>query len=348
MQDVLAYGASTPKSPLEPLKILRRDVGAHDVEIDILYCGVCHSDLHTARGEWGNTNFPIVPGHEIVGRVSSVGGHVKDFTVGQNVAVGVMVDSCQHCASCDEGLEQYCESGFVETYGAPDPTHGGYTQGGYAKRVVVSENFVFAVPSNLPLNAVSPLLCAGITTYSPLKHWNAGPGKKVGVVGIGGLGHMAVKFAAAMGAEVTVFTTSEAKRAEAHKLGATHVVLSKSATEMQTAAKTLDLIINTVAAEHNLNPYLSALRRDGTLVLLGIPEHAHPSPSVGKLVGGRKSIAGSTIGGTVETREMLEFCSKHNIVSDIEIININDINTAYERMLKGDVHYRFVIDMSTL
>lgn len=348
MQDVLAYGAQSPKSPLKPLNILRRAVGAHDVEIDILYCGVCHSDLHTARGEWGNTNFPIVPGHEIVGRVSAVGNHVKNFAVGQNVAVGVMVDSCQHCASCDEGLEQYCENGFVETYGASDPTHGGYTQGGYSKRVVVSENFVFSVPSNLPLDAVSPLLCAGITTYSPLKHWHAGPGKKIGVVGIGGLGHMAVKFAAAMGAEVTVFTTSETKRAEAHKLGATHVVLSKSEAEMKNAAKTLDLIIDTVAAEHDLNPYLSALRRDGTLVLLGIPEHAHPSPSVGKLVGGRKSIAGSTIGGTVETREMLEFCSKHNIVSDIELINIQDINTAYERMLKGDVHYRFVIDMSTL
>lgn len=348
MQKVSAYAAQSATSPLAPLTIERRIPGEHDVEIDILYCGVCHSDLHTARGEWHGTKYPVVPGHEIVGRVTNVGEHVTGFSVGDMAAVGVLVDSCRNCASCEEGLEPYCEYGATGTYNDPDKVSGGVTYGGYSRRIVVDQHFVFRIPSNLDPAGVAPLLCAGITTYSPLKHWGVGPGKKVGVVGLGGLGHMGVKFASALGAHVVVFTTSPEKADDAKKLGAHEVVVSKNKDEMSAHRSALDFILNTVSAPHDLNAYLKLLRRDGVMTLVGIPDTPHPSPSVGLLVGGRRSLAGSSIGGVPETREMLEFCGKHGITSDIEMIRMDQINDAYERMLKGDVKYRFVIDMATL
>lgn len=344
-----AYGAYAADKPLEPIDIERREPGAHDVQIDILYCGVCHSDLHQVRSEWDGTLYPCVPGHEIVGRVSAVGGHVDKFAVGDVVGVGCMVDSCQHCASCDEGLEQYCEEGFVGTYNGPTPDAPGHTLGGYSQRIVVSDKFVLKVGhGDEHLAAVAPLLCAGITTWSPLRHWQVGPGKKVGIVGIGGLGHMGVKLAHALGAHVVAFTTSESKRADAHALGADEVVVSRDPEAMAAHANSFDFILDTVAASHDLDAFTTLLKRDGTLTLVGVPEHAHPSPNVAALIFKRRSIAGSLIGGIAETQEMLDFCAEHGIVADIEMIRADEIETAYARMLKSDVKYRFVIDIASM
>jgi len=346
---IQAYGARAGDQPLEPMQVERRRPGPHDVQIDIAYCGVCHSDLHTVRSEWGGTLYPCVPGHEIVGHVSAVGTEVKDFTVGQTVGVGCMVASCQHCHACDEGLEQYCENGFVGTYNGKTADAPGHTLGGYSQRIVVDENFVLRIRHpEAQLPAVAPLLCAGITTYSPLRHWNAGPGKKVGIVGIGGLGHMGIKLAHAMGAQVVAFTTSESKRQDALELGADYVVVSRNPEEMQRHAGTFDFILNTVAASHDLDAFTRLLKRDGTMCLVGVPEHPHPSPNISQLIFGRRSIAGSLIGGIAETQEMLDFCADHGIVSDIEMIPIQQIDHAYDRMQKSDVKYRFVIDNASL
>jgi uncharacterized zinc-type alcohol dehydrogenase-like protein len=342
---VHAYGAYRADKRLERMAIERRAPGPRDVEIAIAYCGVCHSDLHTVRSEWGGTVYPCVPGHEIVGHVTAVGGEVTKFAVGDAVGVGCLVDSCGRCASCDEGLEQYCQNGFVATYNSPTQDPPGHTLGGYSEKIVVDEGFVLAVrhPAE-QLAAVAPLLCAGITTYSPLRHWQAGPGKKVGVVGIGGLGHMGVKLAHAMGAHTVAFTTSEGKRQDALDLGADEVVVSRNAEEMAAHAGSFDFILNTVAASHDLDAFTSVLKRDGTMCLVGVPEHAHPSPSVAVLIFGRRSIAGSLIGGLPETQEMLDFCAERGIVADIETIRADQIDEAYERMQRSDVKYRFVID----
>ena len=348
MKKVASYAAAGPKAPLAPLAIERRDPGADDVEIEIQYCGVCHSDLHTARDEWGGTVYPVVPGHEIVGRVTRVGGGVSKFKAGEVVGVGCMVDSCQRCASCAEGLEQYCENGFTGTYNSPDKHTGGSTHGGYSTSVVVDQKFVLRIPEGLDPAAAAPLLCAGITTYSPLRHWRIGKGHKVGVVGLGGLGHMAIKIAHAMGAEVVLFTTSPGKSADARRLGASDVVVSRNADEMRKHANSFDFILNTVAAPHNLDAFLVLLKREGTMALVGAPAEPHPSPTVFNLIMKRRHIAGSLIGGIEETQEMLDFCAAHKIPSDIELIPVQQINEAYERMLKGDVKYRFVIDMASL
>ncbi|KQS26561.1 NAD(P)-dependent alcohol dehydrogenase [Dyadobacter sp. Leaf189] len=346
--EIKAFGNQAKEAELEQLSIQRRKPTPHDVEIDILFCGVCHSDLHTARSEWGPTMYPCVPGHEIVGKVRNVGGHVSKFKVGDMVGVGCMVDSCRECEYCKEGLEQYCEPGMVGTYNAPDPYFpGSPTFGGYSETVVVDEHYVLRIPDNLDLAAAAPLLCAGITTYSPLHHWQVGPGKKVGVVGIGGLGHMAIKIAKAMGAHVVAFTTSETKFAEAKRLGADEVVLSKDKEQMAAFKGKLHFILDAVSAEHDINAYLRLLRVDGSLALVGAPEHPLPVAAFSLIVG-RKSFAGSSIGGIRETQEMLDFCGEHNITADIEMIDIQNINEAYERLLKGDVKYRFVIDMASL
>ena len=345
---VKAYGAYAPDQALESMDITRRAPGAHDVQIAIDFCGVCHSDLHTVRGEWAGSQFPCVPGHEIVGRVSAIGAHVTQHKVGDLVGVGCMVDSCKACADCGEGLENYCDN-MVGTYNGPTPDAPGHTLGGYSEQIVVHERFVLRVTHpQEQLAAVAPLLCAGITVWSPLRHWNAGPGKKVGIVGIGGLGHMGIKLAHALGAHVVAFTTSESKRADALALGAAEVVVSKNADEMAGQSKSLDLIINTVAAPHDLDAFLQLLTRDGTMVLVGAPDSPHPSPQVFSLIMKRRAIAGSMIGGIPETQEMLDFCAEHGIVADIEMIRADDINGAYERMLKGDVKYRFVIDNASL
>lgn len=345
---VKAFGAYAGDKPLESMNITRRAPGAHDVQIDIAFCGVCHSDLHQVRGEWAGTVFPCVPGHEIVGRVSAVGAHVSAFEAGDLVGVGCIVDSCKHCEDCETGLENYCD-GMTGTYNFPTADAPGHTLGGYSEQIVVHERYVLRVrhPEE-QLAAVAPLLCAGITTYSPLRHWKAGPGKKIGIVGIGGLGHMGIKLAHAMGAHVVAFTTSASKRADAEALGADDVVVSRDAEAMAAHAKSLDLIINTVAAPHDLDVFMSLLKRDGTMTLVGVPASPHPSPAVFNLVGKRRAIAGSMIGGIPETQEMLDFCAEHGIVADIEMIRADEINEAYERMLKGDVKYRFVIDNTTL
>ncbi|MBN6714409.1 NAD(P)-dependent alcohol dehydrogenase [Pseudomonas capsici] len=345
---VKAYGAYAGDKPLESLEITRRAPGAHDVQVDIAYCGICHSDLHQVRGEWAGTQFPCVPGHEIVGRVSAIGEHVKGFQLGDLVGIGCIVDSCKHCEECDSGLENYCD-GMIGTYNFPTPDAPGWTLGGYSEQIVVHERYLLHIrhPAE-QLAAVAPLLCAGITTYSPLRHWQAGPDKKVGIVGIGGLGHMGIKLAHAMGAQVVAFTTSESKREAAKALGADEVVVSLNAAEMAAHARSFDLIINTVAAPHSLDDFLALLKRDGTLTLVGAPASPHPSPEVFNLIFKRRSITGSMIGGIPETQEMLDFCARHNIVSDIELIRAEQINEAYERMLKGDVKYRFVIDNTTL
>ncbi|MCV4285028.1 NAD(P)-dependent alcohol dehydrogenase [Pseudomonas capsici] len=345
---VKAYGAHAGDKPLESLEITRRAPGAHDVQVDIAYCGICHSDLHQVRGEWAGTQFPCVPGHEIVGRGSATGEHVKGFQLGDLVGIGCIVDSCKHCEECDSGLENYCD-GMIGTYNFPTPDAPGWTLGGYSEQIVVHERYLLHIrhPAE-QLAAVAPLLCAGITTYSPLRHWQAGPGKKVGIVGIGGLGHMGIKLAHAMGAQVVAFTTSESKREAAKALGADEVVISHNAAEMAAHAKSFDLIINTVAAPHSLDDFLALLKRDGTLTLVGAPASPHPSPEMFNLIFKRRSITGSMIGGIPETQEMLDFCARHNIVSDIELIRAEQINEAYERMLKGDVKYRFVIDNTTL
>ena len=339
------YAAESATVPLAPFSFERRDPGADDVRIDIVYCGVCHSDLHTARSEWGPSLYPCVPGHEIVGRVSAVGANVTRFRKGDLAGVGCMVDSCRSCATCKLGLEQYCEQGFIGTYGGKE--RGGYTFGGYSKAIVVDQHFVLKLPANLELAAVAPLLCAGITTYSPLKHWGAGPGKRVGIVGLGGLGHMALKFAHAFEAETALFTTTPGKEADARRLGADEVVLSKDKGAMGALANSFDLVIDCVAAEHDINAYLRLLKRDGTLVQVGAPEKPLPV-NVFSLIANRRAFAGSLIGGIAETQEMLDFCGEHGIVCDIEMIRMDEINTAYERMLKSDVKYRFVIDMETL
>lgn len=347
---VKAYGANAADKPLEPMDIFRREPGPTDVRIDIAWCGVCHSDLHTVRGEWAGTLYPCVPGHEIVGRVASVGGQVSRFKEGDTVGVGCMVDSCRTCSPCQQGLEQYCTGGgMVGTYNGPTPDAPGHTLGGYSQAITVDQDFVLKVthPED-QLAAVAPLLCAGITTYSPLRHWKVGPGMKVGVVGIGGLGHMGIKLAHAMGAEVVAFTTSESKRQDALDLGADAVVVSKNRDEMKAHYGSFDFILNTVAASHNLDAFTTLLKLDGTMCLVGVPEHAHPSPSIGALIGGRRSIAGSLIGGIPETQEMLDFCAEHGIVADIETIRAEEIDQAYARMLKSDVKYRFVIDCATM
>jgi alcohol dehydrogenase (NADP+) len=345
-----AFGNQAADQPLEPLTIERRSPAARDVAIDILFCGVCHSDLHTALGEWEGTLYPCVPGHEIVGRVSAVGSDVERFAPGDLVGVGCMVDSCRICPSCREGEEQYCTgTGFVGTYNGPDRHLGGHTLGGYSKHIVVDQDFVLRIGHDEnDLAAVAPLLCAGITTYSPLRHWKVGPGQKVGVVGLGGLGHMGVKIAAAMGAQVAVFTTSPGKREDALRLGAHDVVVSRDPEQMAAQEGTFDFILNTVAAPLDLDPYLAALKRDGTMVLVGVPAEPHKSPEVANLVFRRRSLAGSLIGGIAETQEMLDFCSEHGLTADIEMIPIQQINTAYDRMVRNDVKYRFVIDMNSL
>ncbi|TBU98980.1 NAD(P)-dependent alcohol dehydrogenase [Stutzerimonas kirkiae] len=347
MIEAKGYATHSPDSPLQPYDFQRRSPGASDVQIEILYCGVCHSDLHTARNEWHNTLYPSVPGHEIVGRVVAVGTAVKGFKVGDLAGVGCMVDSCRSCPSCGEGLEQYCENGFTGTYNGP--VFGGEnTLGGYSDSIVVDEEFVLRISHSGNLAAVAPLLCAGITTYSPLRQWKVGPGQKVGVVGLGGLGHMAVKIAKAMGAHVVLFTTSPGKREDALRLGAAEVVVSKDPQEMNTHLNSFDFILDTVAAPHDLNAFLALLKRDCTMTLVGAPDSPHPSPDVFGLIFKRRRLAGSLIGGIAETQEMLDFCAEHGIVSEIEMIDIKDINEAYERMLRSDVKYRFVIDMASL
>ncbi|MGN6579914.1 MAG: NAD(P)-dependent alcohol dehydrogenase [Bordetella sp.] len=345
---VKAYGAHAGNLPLESLEITRRAPGAHDVQIAIDYCGVCHSDIHQVRSEWDGTLYPCVPGHEIVGRVVAVGNHVSGHRVGDLVGVGCIVDSCKHCADCDEGLENYCDH-MVGTYNGPTPDAPGHTLGGYSQQIVVHERYVLRIrhPQE-QLAAVAPLLCAGITTYSPLRHWKVGPGHKVGVVGIGGLGHMGIKLAHAMGAHVVAFTTSEGKRDAALALGADEVVVSRNADEMAAHAKSFDFILNTVAVPHDLDAFFNLLKRDGTMTLVGAPATPHPSPQVFNLITKRRTLAGSMIGGIPETQEMLDFCAEHGIVADIEVIRADQINDAYERMLKGDVKYRFVIDNASL
>ena len=348
MIETVGYAATSPEAPLGPFSFARREPGPTDVRIDILFCGVCHSDLHTARGEWAGTVYPCVPGHEIIGRVAETGTSVKGFKRGDLVGVGCMVDSCQHCASCAEGLEQYCENGMTGTYNSPDKHTGGVTYGGYSKEIVVEQKFVLRISDQLDPAAAAPLLCAGITTWSPLRHWKVGKGTKVGVVGLGGLGHMGIKLAHALGAHVVLFTTSASKTADALALGADEVVISKDAAAMAARAGSLDFILNTVAAPHDLDPFLVALKRDGVMTLVGAPAEPHPSPGVFNLIMKRRSLAGSLIGGIAETQELLDFCAKHNIVSEIETIPIDKINEAYDRMLKSDVRYRFVIDMKSL
>ncbi|WP_266182427.1 NAD(P)-dependent alcohol dehydrogenase [Dyella humicola] len=345
---ILGYAAQSATTALAPHHFQRRDPRPDDVVIDILYCGVCHTDIHQARNEWHGSVYPMVPGHEIVGRVSAIGSKVSKFKLGDMVGVGCMVDSCQHCAACEAGLEPYCVEGPTWTYNGTDRHDGQPTHGGYSERIVVSDKFVVSISDKLDPKAAAPLLCAGITTWSPLRHWNIGKGSKVAVVGLGGLGHMGLKFAKAMGAEVTLFTRSPGKEAEARKLGADHVVLSTDAAQMAAAARQFDFILDTVPSQHDLNPYLNTLTLNGVLCLVGLLEAIEPPVQAAMVVLGRRSISGSAIGGIAETQEMLDFCAEHGIVSDIEMIDIQDINQAYERVLKSDVKYRFVIDMASL
>ena len=349
MIDTKGYAVHSPTDQFAPFSFERRDPKPNDVVIAIRYCGVCHSDLHTARAEWGGTRYPCVPGHEIVGEVRAVGDAVTKFKEGDLVGVGCMVDSCLSCASCQEGLEQYCQRFFTGTYNGPTQETGDNTYGGYSDTIVVREEFVLRINHGADdLAAVAPLLCAGITTWSPLRHWNAGPGKKVGVVGIGGLGHMGLKLAKALGAHVVAFTTSPNKIEDAKALGADEVVVSRNADEMKAHAGSFDFILNTVAAPHDLDAFLQLLKRDGTMTLVGAPSSPHPSPEVFNLIFKRRSIGGSLIGGIAETQEMLDFCAEHGIVSDIEMIRMQEIEPAYERMLRSDVKYRFVIDMASM
>lgn len=344
---VKGYAAQNAKTPLAPFSFERRTPGANDVLIDILYCGVCHSDIHQARDEWGGSIFPMVPGHEIVGRVAQVGSGVKNFKVGDLAGVGCLVDSCRTCPSCQQNLEQFCEVHSVGTYNSLEMDRKTPTYGGYSNKIVVDERFTLKVSDKLKLDEVAPLLCAGITTYSPLRHWKVGKGQKVAVVGLGGLGHMGVKFAAAFGAEVTVLSTSSAKEKDARRLGAHHFINTSNADEVKKARGRFDFILNTVSAQHDYNFLLNMAKLDGTMVLVGVPPEAVPVHAF-SLIGGRKSLAGSLIGGIKETQEMLDFCAVHNITSDVEVIAIKDIESAYARMIKGDVRYRFVIDMATL
>jgi len=342
-----SFAAQSATSPLALWNLERRDPKPHDVQIEILYCGVCHSDLHFAKNEWGMTIYPVVPGHEIVGRVTAVGSHVKNFKVGDPGGIGCLVDSCRECDNCKDGLEQYCSNGAVFSYNGMEKDGSGLTYGGYSKSIVCHEDFVLHISDKLPLDAVAPLLCAGITTYSPLRYWKVGKGTKVGILGLGGLGHMGVKLAVAMGAEVTMLSHSPSKEKDAKRLGAHKFVLTSDEEQTKKVTGYFDFILDTVSAEHDYNFYLSLLRTNGKMVLVGVPPQPTPVHST-SLIFGRKSLGGSLIGGIPETQEMLDFCAEHNIVSDIELIRMDQINEAYERMLKGDVRYRFVIDMSTL
>jgi len=342
-----AYAAQNKDTDLAPWTFERREVGPHDVQFDILFCGVCHSDLHQIKDEWGGSIFPMVPGHEIVGRVVKVGDHVKKFKVGDLAGTGCLVDSCRVCDNCKDGLEQYCTNGHSQTYNGYEQDHKTPTYGGYSNTIVVHEDFVLRISDKLDLASVAPLLCAGITTYSPLRHWNIGKGHKIAVVGLGGLGHMGVKFGVAFGAEVTVLSTSAKKEEDAKKLGAHHFVVTSDPEQMKAVAGTFDFILDTVSAEHDLNVYLGLLKTNGTHVCVGVPTKPAEIAAF-SIIGGRKSLAGSMIGGLPETQEMLDFCAEHNIVSDIELIDMKDIHAAYDRMLKGDVRYRFVIDMATI
>ncbi len=346
MYNAKAFSAVSPTSGLASTKIPRRNPTEHDVQIDILFCGVCHSDLHTVRNEWGGTVYPCVPGHEIVGRVTKVGSHVTNFKPGDMVAVGCLVGSDRTCPECQAGLEQYCAH-WVGTYNSPDEHTGPVTYGGYSDSIVVDDHFVLRVPTNLGLAGTAPLLCAGITTYSPLRHWGVTKGKKVGVVGLGGLGHMGVKFAHAFGAHVVVFTTSGGKIEDARRLGADEVVVSRNGDEMQKHARSFDFILDTVSADHDINAYMNLLHRDGNLTLVGAPEKPLAVAAF-PLILQRRSFSGSLIGGIAETQEMLDFCGKNNITADVEVIPIQKVNEAYERMLKSDVKYRFSIDMASL
>jgi uncharacterized zinc-type alcohol dehydrogenase-like protein len=348
MKNTKAYGTKAANAPLTLLQIDRREPRPDDVEIEILYCGVCHSDLHTARNDWGGTKYPVVPGHEIIGHVVAVGSAVSKFTIGDNVGVGCMVDSCQQCTSCQKGEEQYCKQGATFTYNSIDRHDKTQTHGGYSETIVVSEKFVVHIPEGLDLKGAAPLLCAGITTWSPLQHWNVGPGSNVGVIGLGGLGHMAIKLAKAMGANVSLFTRTLNKREDARRLGAGNVILSTDAGEMKSVKSQFDLIIDTVPNVHDVNQYIPALSTNGTLVLVGYLGKLEPLLDTVPMIMGRKSVAGSVIGGIPETQEMLDFCGKHGITSDIEMINMQEINDAYERLIKSDVKYRFVIDMASL
>lgn len=346
MTPVNAYAAQTKTSPLAPFQFERREVGPHDVQIEILYCGICHSDIHQVRDEWGGSIYPMVPGHEIVGRIIKVGDHVKNFKIGDLAGIGCFVDSCRVCPSCLAHEEQYCDNGMTGTYNSLDK-QGNPTYGGYSTQIVVDESYTLHVSEDLPIEGVAPLLCAGITTYSPLKHWKVGPGSKVGIVGLGGLGHMGVKFAAAFGADVTVLSTSPNKKNDALALGAHHFAVTKDEATMKSLQGKFDFILDTVSAQHEYNDYLNLLTLNGTLVVVGIP----PKPSIVgafNLIGKRRSVAGSMIGGIRETQEMLDYCAEHNIVSDVEVVKADYINEAYERMLKNDVRYRFVIDIASL
>lgn len=344
---VKAYGVETPEENLKPLNIERRQLTAKDVHIKIEYCGVCHSDIHTVRNDWGGSKYPVIPGHEIIGRVVEVGSEVKNFKPGQRVGVGCMVDSCGTCPSCQDDLEQFCEEGMIGTYNGKDKHSGGHTYGGYSQDIVVEEHFVLNIPENLDAKATAPLLCAGITTWSPLKHWNIQKGDKVGVIGLGGLGHMGIKFANALGAHVVMITRSESKSEDAKELGAHEVLLSTDKDEMKKHRNSFDFLLNTIPVKHDLNPYLGLLKRDKTICLVGAIEPLEPMHG-GSVIAGRKRVSGSLIGGIKETQEMLDFCGEHNITCDIEMIDIQNINTAYDRVTSSDVKYRFVIDMESL
>ena len=347
MSQVKAYAAHEPAANLKPFEVKRREVKEDDIQIDIEYCGVCHSDIHTVNNDWGGSQYPVVPGHEIIGRVVNVGENVSDFKEGDLVGVGCMVDSCQHCDSCKEGLEQYCENGAVMTYNGKDEHLGGHTFGGYSENIIVDKKFVLHIPENIDVKAAAPLLCAGITTWSPLRHWKVKKGDKVGVIGLGGLGHMGVKFAHAIGAHVVMITTSPEKSKDAKELGADEVLISKDSEQMAEHRGSFDFLLNTVPVGHDVNPYVGLLKRDATMVMVGAIEPLEPMHG-GALIVGRKRIAGSVIGGIKETQEMLDFCGEHNIVSDVEMIDIKNINKAYERVVSSDVKYRFVIDMKSL
>jgi alcohol dehydrogenase (NADP+) len=344
---IRGYAAQSATTPLAPLRFERRDPRPDDVVIEILYCGVCHSDIHQARNEWGGSTYPMVPGHEIIGRVASVGGKVTGFKAGDMVGVGCMVDSCQHCDACADGLEQYCREGATFTYNSKDRHDGLPTFGGYSDRIVVSEKFVLRIPDGVDPAAAAPLLCAGITTWSPLRHWKIGKGQKVAIIGLGGLGHMGLKFAHSFGAHVIQFTTSQSKIADAKRLGADEVVLSNDANAMAKEANSFDFILDTVSAVHDLNAYLPLVKRDGVYCQVGLPDQP-PTIFMGNLIFKRRNLSGSIIGGMPETQEMLDYCAAHNIVSDVEVIPIEKINEAFERVVKADVKYRFVIDMSSL
>jgi uncharacterized zinc-type alcohol dehydrogenase-like protein len=348
MPAVKAYATASAVSALAPFPIQRREPGVHDVQLAIRYCGVCHSDLHQARNDWGNSIYPMVPGHEIVGRVIQVGSEVRKLQAGDSAGIGCMVDSCRECESCRQGLEQYCEQGATLTYNDRERGSKRPTFGGYSEQIVVDDRFVVKIPDSLDLKAVAPLLCAGITTYSPLRHWNIGTGQKVGIIGLGGLGHMGVKFAHALGAHVVLITTSARKAEDAVRLGADEVLLSRDAPAMRRHAGSFDLLLNTIPTGHDLNPYAALLKRDATMTLLGALTALEPALAGFSLIGGRRSIAGSAIGGMPETQAMIDFCAAHQIVSDVEVVRIQDINTVYERLLEGDVRYRFVIDMASL